>query len=116
MRSWWWVEVPPEICKSSFQIYINCVMMHLVGYIYWNILTMHVPINVKSPNNINKWQMGFNSAFKGLNYLSWNFTQVTWYACLHVQILNAYKGRCCLSLYLKLLILVTNTILLSGIL
>ena len=34
--------------------------------IYWNILTMHVPINVKSPNNISEWQMGFNSAFKGL--------------------------------------------------
>jgi hypothetical protein len=28
---------------------------------------MHGPINVKSPNNISKWQMGFNSAFKGLN-------------------------------------------------
>jgi hypothetical protein len=27
---------------------------------------MHVPINVKSPNNISKWHMGFNSAFKGL--------------------------------------------------
>jgi hypothetical protein len=27
---------------------------------------MHVPINVKSPNNISKWQMGFNSRFKGL--------------------------------------------------
>jgi hypothetical protein len=27
---------------------------------------MQVPINVKSPNNISKWQMGFNSAFKGL--------------------------------------------------
>jgi hypothetical protein len=27
---------------------------------------MHVPINVKSPNNVSKWQMGFNSAFKGL--------------------------------------------------
>jgi hypothetical protein len=27
---------------------------------------MHVPINVKSPNNISKWQMGFNLAFKGL--------------------------------------------------
>jgi hypothetical protein len=25
---------------------------------------MHGPINVKSPNNISKWQMGFNSAFK----------------------------------------------------
>jgi hypothetical protein len=27
---------------------------------------MHVPINVKSTNNISKWQMGFNSAFKGV--------------------------------------------------
>jgi hypothetical protein len=24
------------------------------------------PINVKSPNNTSKWQMGFNLAFKGL--------------------------------------------------
>jgi len=34
--------------------------------IYWNILTMHGPMNVKSPNNTSKWEMGFNSAFKGL--------------------------------------------------
>jgi hypothetical protein len=27
---------------------------------------MHGPIKVKSPNNISKWQMKFNSAFKGL--------------------------------------------------
>jgi len=27
---------------------------------------MHGPINDKSPNNISEWQMGFNSAFKGL--------------------------------------------------
>jgi hypothetical protein len=25
-------------------------------------------INVKSPDNTIKWQMGFNSAFKGLKY------------------------------------------------
>jgi hypothetical protein len=37
-----------------------------VAYVYWNILTMHGPINVESPNNTSKWQMGFNSAFKGL--------------------------------------------------
>jgi hypothetical protein len=30
---------------------------------------MHVPINVTSSNNISKWQMGFNSAFKGLIYI-----------------------------------------------
>jgi hypothetical protein len=35
-----------------------------------DILTMHLPINVKSPNNISKWQVGFNSAFKGLTPLS----------------------------------------------
>jgi hypothetical protein len=34
--------------------------------IYWNILTMHGPINGKFRNNTSKWQMGFNSAFKGL--------------------------------------------------
>jgi hypothetical protein len=34
-----------------------------------DILTMHLPINVKSPNNISKWQVGFNSAFKGLTML-----------------------------------------------
>jgi hypothetical protein len=27
---------------------------------------MHGPINVKTPNNISKLKMGFNSAFKGL--------------------------------------------------
>jgi hypothetical protein len=27
---------------------------------------MHGPINVRSPHNISKWQMGFNLAFKGL--------------------------------------------------
>jgi hypothetical protein len=32
-----------------------------------DILTMHLPINVKSPNNISKLHMGINSAFKGLN-------------------------------------------------
>ena len=30
---------------------------------------MHVPINVKSPNNISEWQMGFNLTFKGLSLI-----------------------------------------------
>jgi hypothetical protein len=34
--------------------------------IYWNIFTMHGHMNVKFPNNTSKWQMEFNSAFKGL--------------------------------------------------
>jgi hypothetical protein len=34
--------------------------------IYWNIFTMHGPMNVKFPNNTSKWQLEFNSAFKGL--------------------------------------------------
>jgi hypothetical protein len=35
--------------------------------IYWNIFTLHGPMNVKFPNNTSKWQMEFNSAFKGLS-------------------------------------------------
>jgi hypothetical protein len=35
---------------------------------------MHVPINVKSPNNISEWKMGFNSAFKGLTLLLTHYT------------------------------------------
>jgi hypothetical protein len=34
-----------------------------------DILTMNLPINVKSHNNISKLQMGFNSAFKGLIFV-----------------------------------------------
>jgi hypothetical protein len=29
---------------------------------------MHLPINVKYPNNISKWHMGINSVFKVLKY------------------------------------------------
>jgi hypothetical protein len=43
-------------------------------HVYWNILTMHVPINVKSPNNTSKWEMGFNSGFKGLRGAVITFT------------------------------------------
>jgi hypothetical protein len=41
-----------------------------------DILTMHLHINVKSTNNISKWQVGFNSAFKGLMFTAQNFTQL----------------------------------------
>jgi hypothetical protein len=37
---------------------------------------MHGPINVKSPNNTSKWQMGFNSAFKGLMVLECVYCEV----------------------------------------
>jgi adenine-specific DNA methylase len=43
---------------------------------------MHGTINVKSPNNTSTWQMGFNSAFKGLitntglENKAWNSPQI----------------------------------------
>jgi hypothetical protein len=37
-----------------------------VAYATHSILTMHRSMDVKAPNNTRKWQMGFNSAFKGL--------------------------------------------------
>jgi hypothetical protein len=35
--------------------------------IYWNIFTMYGPMNVKFAINTSKWQIEFNSEFKGLN-------------------------------------------------
>jgi hypothetical protein len=32
---------------EQFPDKINCVTLHLVGYIYYNIITMHGPMNVK---------------------------------------------------------------------
>jgi hypothetical protein len=49
---------------------------------------MHVPMNVKSPNNISKWQMGFNLAFKELTVSAWGttvwltYTGGQWHYCL----------------------------------
>ena len=40
---------------------------------------MHVPIKLKSPNNISEWQKGFNSAFKGLNHTGTGMYQLLQY-------------------------------------
>jgi hypothetical protein len=49
---------------------------------------MHGPINVKSPNNISKWQMGFNSAFKGLTSLMIIRMKVGYISAADTNILN----------------------------
>jgi hypothetical protein len=45
----------------------QCSSPQFITPLVRNQLTMQVPINVKSPNNISKWQIGFKSMFKGLN-------------------------------------------------
>ena len=74
------VEQLPDINKL-------CDVASLLD-IYWNILTMHGPINVKSPNNTSKWQMGFNSAFKGLSSQSYKIPRKRHSARTHVQCLS----------------------------
>jgi hypothetical protein len=51
---------------------------------------IHVPINVKSPNNISKWQIGFNSAFKGL---TGNCTTRNFMICTPHQILFGLSNQ-----------------------
>jgi hypothetical protein len=46
---------------------------------------MHGPINVKSPNNTSKWQMGFNSAFKGLKRAAVEYV----YVCQDISVDSA---------------------------
>jgi hypothetical protein len=73
--------VLPPIIRSAFNCIYSIWYLSQHRYCYlplswksWNrfecavggVLTIHGTINVKSPNNTSKWQMGFNSAFKGL--------------------------------------------------
>jgi hypothetical protein len=48
---------------------------------------MHAPINVKSPNTTSKWQMEFNSAFRGLSVLLSYVTEIK-----TIKILIIYAG------------------------
>jgi hypothetical protein len=48
---------------------------------------MHLPINVKSSNNTSKWQMGFNSAFKGLIRYHISFK-------IQLETNNSWNGIC----------------------
>jgi hypothetical protein len=55
---------------------------------------VHGPINVKSPNNTNKWQTGFNSAFKGLTFKNSVFCldcSYVFYVVLRTAIISVYS-------------------------
>jgi hypothetical protein len=55
---------------------------------------MHGPINVKSPTNISKWQMGFNSEFKGLIYIvhlvGYFYSCITMHGFMNVKIIELF--------------------------
>jgi hypothetical protein len=69
------VFVTPLLLSAAIVVELEPVWVccgwrtHIYMDTYWNILTMHVPMNVKSPKNTRKWQMGFNSALKRLTRL-----------------------------------------------
>jgi hypothetical protein len=65
-----------------------------------DILTMQLPINVKSPNNISKWHMEFNSAFKGLNEFIFKFSMT--YFHLSTVITDSHKEYRAADIYVKL--------------
>ena len=60
---------------------------------------MHGPINVKSPNNTSKWQMGFNSAFRGLKptgyvmHQQFNIQQLYALATLYLCVLYLSENK-----------------------
>ena len=92
-NSWWWTEELPETCRVLFQKWIRQISAS--SWFYYKNLSrctitwtsnltntgmefkccVSVDLNLNpltwkirwAPNNASRWQMGFNSAFKGLN-------------------------------------------------
>jgi hypothetical protein len=56
---------------------------------------MHLPIKVKSPYNISKWHMEFNSAFKGLILILRDSIKIT------VGSISWYKDTCKMTRHIK---------------
>jgi hypothetical protein len=52
----WFVMVSFDLVREMLYIYLTLIL--LTWRIWW------------APNNVSRWQMGFNSAFKGLNYVT----------------------------------------------
>ena len=63
-------NVDATLLKGELRKYIFCIMLYKEEYytkispLTLNLLTTTI---VAPPSNASKWQMGFNSAFKGLN-------------------------------------------------
>ena len=85
--------VSRETCWASYEYgIINFdTLLNLVGYFCMNFTMIHGSMNIKltlilltcriwwTPNNASRWQMGFNSAFKGLKWiLTFYNLLVTW--------------------------------------
>ena len=66
---------------------------------------MHGPINVKSPNITSKWQMGFNSEFKGLiitlyksslfSVVSLDFLPISQFICRSLRLIWVFFAVMC---------------------
>jgi hypothetical protein len=70
--------------KNYFTIYAVLLVLHVSAlpqrsvYCICTILTLNLLTTtiVAPPSNASKWQMGFNSAFKGLNWKTWRYKLV----------------------------------------
>jgi hypothetical protein len=56
MCSWWWMEVPPKTCRAVSRNIINCIKLHLVGYIleYTDYKFVFLNISISEWSDISK--------------------------------------------------------------
>jgi hypothetical protein len=69
---------------------------------------MHGPINVKSPNNTSKWQMGFNSAFKGLIFMPIDQGKMSDNSCVVLVAVTSVTAVLCYMAISKCRLLAVN--------
>ena len=55
--------------QFSQNFYVDILQFELLAPLFFLTLNLLTTTIVAPPSNASKWQMGFNSAFKGLTYL-----------------------------------------------
>jgi hypothetical protein len=90
-----WVAVY-DLFRYNFVMILNCYRVFGVRFIKdYMLIFKPYPANVGntvSNNNANRWQVGFNSAFKGLICLMFYFMFVD--PCIIVEVINRNPTRC----------------------
>jgi hypothetical protein len=82
-----WLHMTSKLVNPMGMMYHTNNLLHKKNYITWSLTLILLTLTIGwGPNNASKWQMEFNSAFKGLNTMCYFYLQSTSNTSTHIYI------------------------------